>query len=282
MSEPVHTETAKAKINLNLRILAKREDGFHSIETRMAPVSLADELEFHLADEYLLECCFPDVPLDETNLVTKAVRIFQRETGKACAWRVVLKKSVPHGAGLGGGSADAAAVLRGLNHLEETNLSNDTLADWCTEIGSDVPFFVYESVCDCSGRGEIVKPVTWNHKVRVMLLKPSFGVSTPTAYKAWAGSEEIPDVNYEKQSFEWGEMFNDLERPVFAKHRFLAEMKMWLLDQPETTGAMMSGSGSTMIAVLKNNLTGVEEQSLMIRAKQELAPTLWCEVVELG
>lgn len=282
MPAPVHTEIAKAKINLNLKILAKREDGFHAMETRMAPISLADVLEFYPANEYLLECNVDDVPLDETNLVTKAVRIFQRETAKDCAWRVALKKSVPHGAGLGGGSADAAAVLRGLNQLEKTKISNETLAEWCAEIGSDVPFFIYESVCDCTGRGEVVTPVSWEHSVRALLLKPSFGVSTPTAYRDWQDSEEIPSVDYALQKFEWGEMFNDLERPVFAKHRFLAEMKMWLLEQPETTGAMMSGSGSTMIAVLKNDLTDKQEQSLYTRAKQELDPTLWGEVVNLG
>ena len=277
MSE--HREIARAKVNLNLKILGKREDGFHAMETRMAPISLADQLIFTPSEEYSLECDQAGVPLDESNLVTMAVRIFQRETGKACAFRVRLEKLVPHGAGLGGGSSDAAATLRALNQLEGTNLSVDVLAEWAGEIGSDVPFFVYDSVCDCSGRGEIVQPIEWPYLLDALLLKPSFGVSTPAAYKNWLTSEEISGVNYAAQSMSWAEFCNDLERPVFQKHRFLAEMKMWLLQQEEVAAAMMSGSGSTMIAVLHDPL---KAEDLKQRAKDQLDPTLWAAAVKIG
>ena len=280
MSELVHRELARAKVNLSLRVLGKRDDGFHAMETRMAPISLADELEFYQADKYLLECDAEGVPVDETNLVTMAVRLFQRETGMECRYRVKLIKKVPHGAGLGGGSGDAAAVMRGLNELEAAGLSMERMAELLGEIGSDVPFFVYDSVCDCSGRGEVVEPVAgdWDHDVTMLLLKPSFGVSTPAAYKAWSGARELPGVDYSAQKFLWGKMVNDLEKPVFMKHRFLAEMKMWLLDQPEVEGAMMSGSGSTMMAVLLPQ----NVEKVLARAKQELDPTLWSAVVKLG
>ncbi|MFC5051027.1 4-(cytidine 5'-diphospho)-2-C-methyl-D-erythritol kinase [Rubritalea spongiae] len=274
-----HIEIARAKVNLSLRILGKRDDGFHGLETRMAPISLADRLIFRAAEKYQLICDVPGVPLDEMNLVTRAVRIFQRETGKACAYEVSLEKSVPYGAGLGGGSGDAAAALRAFNLLEETGVSVEVLADWAAEIGSDVPFFVYDSVCDCRGRGEIVEPVDWSYEVNALLLKPSFGVSTPAAYKEWFDSSEISGIDYLPQKFEWGAMVNDLERPVFQKHRFLAEMKMWLLKQEEVEAAMMSGSGSTMIAVLKSpDLADV----LAARAKEDLDPTLWTEAVKIG
>ncbi len=278
MSDCIHKEIAKAKVNLSLRVLGKREDGFHAVETRMAPISLADELEFYPADAYELECETEGVPLDETNLVTKAVRLFERETGIICRWKIRLIKNVPHGAGLGGGSSDAAAVMRGLNVLEGAGLSLPRMAELLGEIGSDVPFFAYDSVCDCSGRGELVQPVEWDHKVTLLLLKPSFGVSTPDAYKAWAGAVALPDVDYSGQYFPWGEMVNDLEKPVFMKHRFLSEMKMWLLAQPEVTGAMMSGSGSTFMAVLERQAAS----EILARARQELDPTLWGEVVEVG
>ena len=271
-------ELAKAKVNLTIDVLGKREDGFHAMKTRMVPISLADELEFYDADEYSLECDTEGVPLDETNLVSRAVRIFERETGKVCKWRVKLIKHVPHGAGLGGGSADAAAVMRGLNKLMNAGLSNDRMAELLSEIGSDIPFFVYESVCDCSGRGEIVEPVAWDHDVTMLLLKPSFGVSTPEAYKAWKGAKELPGINYKKQVFPWGEIYNDLEKPVFMKHRFLAEMKCWLLEQDVVQGAMMSGSGSTFMAIINEK----DGQDLLEKAKQELDPTLWGAVVKLG
>lgn len=279
MSEFIHRENAKAKVNLSLKVLDKRDDGFHAITTRMAPISLADELEFFLADEYTLECATEGVPLDETNLVTMAVRVFQRETGKECKYRVKLTKRVPHGAGLGGGSSDAAAVMRGLNKLEGTGLSLAKMADLLSEIGSDVPFFIYESVCDCSGRGELVELVQdWRYDVTMLLLKPSFGVSTPAAYMAWENARELPGIAYKPQEYSWGRLLNDLEKPVFMKHRFLAEMKMWLLDQPEVEGAMMTGSGSTMMVVLMPQ----NAEKILARAKQELDPTLWHAVVKLG
>jgi 4-diphosphocytidyl-2-C-methyl-D-erythritol kinase len=152
------------------------------------------------------------------------------------------------------------------------------MAELLGEIGSDIPFFVYDSVCDCSGRGEIVQPVEWDHEVTMLLLKPSFGVSTPDAYKAWSGASELPDVDYDPQKFPWGELVNELEKPVFMKHLFLAEMKMWLLAQPEVSGAMMSGSGSTFMAVVDKN----DAEEILRRAKQELDPTLWGAVVEIG
>lgn len=278
MSEIIHREIAKAKVNLTINVLGKRDDGFHALNTRMAPISLADELEFYRAGEYSLECDAEGVPLDETNLVTKAVRLFERETGIECQWRVKLIKHVPHGAGLGGGSGDAAAVMRGLNELENTGLSKQRMAELLGEIGSDVPFFVYDSVCDCSGRGEIVQPIEWGHEVTMLLLKPSFGVSTPEAYKGWVGAEKLPDVDYSAQKFSWGELVNDLEKPVFMKHRFLAEMKLWLLAQPEVEGAMMSGSGSTFMAILDEK----DADHVLTRARQELDPTLWGVVVKLG
>jgi len=261
MNEMIHREIAKAKVNLSLRVLDKRDDGFHELVTRMAPISLADELEFYCADSYSLECDAEGVPLDETNLVTKAVRLFERERAKQCLWRVKLIKNVPHGAGLGGGSGDAAAVLRGLNKLEEAGLSEDRMAELLSEIG-----------------GELVKPVNWDHEVTMLLLKPFFVVNTPEAYKAWAGAVELPDVDYSGQQFKWGELVNDLEKPVFMKHRFLAEMKMWLVAQPEVEGAMMSGSGSTMMAVLKRE----DAEGVLARSREELDPTLWGVVVDLG
>ncbi|MFK7909944.1 MAG: 4-(cytidine 5'-diphospho)-2-C-methyl-D-erythritol kinase, partial [Akkermansiaceae bacterium] len=247
---PKETRKAPAKLNLTLRVLGKRDDGFHELESLMAPLGLCDELHFERADEYALTCDESGVPLDESNLVTKAVRLFERETGKACCWEIDLMKNIPHGAGLGGGSSDAATTLLAMNDLENTQMSLGKLASLAAEIGSDIPFFIYQQVCMIGGRGETVKPVEIEglSGTPLLLLKPDFAVSTPDAYKNCLSAEPLHGVDYSAQRMPWGEIVNDLEQPVFYKHRFLAEMKVWLLDQPEVDAAMMSGSGSTMIA----------------------------------
>ena len=272
---------APAKINLSLRVLAKRADGFHEIESLMVPLSsamLGDVLHFDKADSYSLHCDEPGVPLDDTNLITMAVREFERVSGKPCHWKITLEKNIPHGAGLGGGSSDAATTLLALNDLECGGFSDDQLADMGACFGSDVPFFIYQQACMVKGRGELVEPV---HRPeisgqRVLLLKPSFGVSTPEAYQHCLDAKAVPGVDYAPQKMPWGEIINELEKPVFYKHRFLAEMKLWLLDQVEIDAAMMSGSGSTMMAFISD---ADAADDLLARARRELDPTLWgCSV----
>lgn len=268
---------APAKVNLTLKVLGKRDDGFHELESLMVPLDLADLLTFEKAEEYSLICEAPGVPVDESNLVTRAVRLFQHRSQKSCFWKVTLEKNVPHGAGLGGGSSDAATVLLALNELEEAGLGLDELATMSASIGSDIPFFIYQQACVIRGRGEIVEPVEMPSLAgtQILLLKPHFGVDTPDAYKRWAGSSTLPGVCYDPQAMPWGEIVNDLEQPVFWKHRFLAEMKEWLLGQPEVSASMMSGSGSTMMAFLDHADSG----SVMERARAELDPSLWGQKV---
>lgn len=265
---------APCKVNVSLRVLGKRADGFHEVDTVMVPLELCDVLEFSPADSLEMSCDAPGVPLDETNLVMKAGRLMERELGRPMRWHVHLVKNVPHGAGLGGGSSDAACVLCALNELEHGGLPPERLAELAGEIGSDVGFFIYGAACRCTGRGEKVEPLPeWREwQPRVVLLKPSFGVSTPDAYRRWAGSGELPGIPYGEQRVDGHVLVNDLERPVFEKHLFLAEMKRWLLERPGVRGAMMSGSGSTMFAVMED---AEAARTLMEDAARELDPTLW-------
>ncbi|MFT6382627.1 MAG: 4-diphosphocytidyl-2-C-methyl-D-erythritol kinase, partial [Akkermansiaceae bacterium] len=123
------TTLAPAKINLSLKITRKREDGFHELETLVLPLpSLADELTFESANSYSLHCDTPGVPTDETNLVSRALRLFEKNTSQACPFRVTLFKKTPHGAGLGGGSADAAQTFLALNELTGSAVPLETLA----------------------------------------------------------------------------------------------------------------------------------------------------------
>ena len=116
-------------------------------------------------------------------------------------------------------------------------------------IGSDVPFFIFQSAAICRGRGELVTPRKFHEQLSILLLKPAFAVPTEWAYSRWQDSREIPGVPYAAQQFADQTFLNDLERPVFEKFVFLAQLKMWLLRQPEVGAALMSGSGSTMFAV---------------------------------
>jgi len=191
---------APAKINLSLEITRRREDGFHELETLVLPLpGLADELSITPSDQFSLHCETPGVPTDESNLVTKALRIFEREANISCPFQIELTKHVPHGAGLGGGSSDAATTLLALNQLTEANIPVDTLAAWASELGSDVPLFLYQAPCQCSGRGEIITPTSVDWPYTLVLFKPAFDIPTPWAYSRWRDSQELPDIDYSEQ-----------------------------------------------------------------------------------
>jgi 4-diphosphocytidyl-2-C-methyl-D-erythritol kinase len=266
---------APAKINLSLRVLGRRSDGFHEIETLMAPISLCDEIEIEqrsCKQQIAFRCDDPSVPKGEDNVVVRAANVFFEETKITGGISMVLKKRIPHGAGLGGGSSDAASTLLALNELFVTNLPREALAKMAEMIGSDVPFFIFRSAAVCKGRGELVNPTRLHEQLSLLLLKPEFGVPTPWAYSHWRDSREIPGVSYRAQQFTRQSFVNDLERPVFEKFVFLAQLKMWLLKQPEAGAALMSGSGSTVFAVVRGNS---DVNRLAKRAKAELDPELW-------
>jgi 4-diphosphocytidyl-2-C-methyl-D-erythritol kinase len=267
--------SAPAKINLSLRIAGRRADGFHEIETFIVPISLADELVLEkneVRKGIQFRCDDLSVPQGEENLVVRAARLFFDRANVSPDARIELRKRIPHGAGLGGGSSDAASALIGLNELFHTNLPREALAELGAMIGSDVPFFIFGSAALCRGRGELVSPQQLAEHFSLLLLKPAFGVPTAWAYSRWSDSREIAGVPYAPQDFLGHRFVNDLERPVFEKFVFLAEMKKWLLQQSEVDAALMSGSGSTMFAVLKE---GASADGLTQRARDELDPELW-------
>jgi 4-diphosphocytidyl-2-C-methyl-D-erythritol kinase len=169
--------------------------------------------------------------------------------------------------------------LRGLNQLFETKLSREELAKLGSAIGSDVPFFLFESAAVCTGRGEIVEPAKLKRKLSILLFKPEFGVASAWAYSRWGDSKEIPGVSYKPQNLDGETFVNDLERPVFEKFIFLAQLKTWLLKQTEVSAALMSGSGSTVFAVLRDKANG---DSLAARARKEMDQKIWicaCETI---
>ncbi|PYL09864.1 MAG: 4-(cytidine 5'-diphospho)-2-C-methyl-D-erythritol kinase [Verrucomicrobia bacterium] len=264
---------APAKVNLSLRVLGKRPDGFHEIETLIAPISLYDRIDIEKQNRWIdFVCDDPSVPAGDDNLVVRAAKIFFATTNVKSGVSIKLQKQIPHSAGLGGGSSDAAATLLVLNQLFEMEISRDRLAAIAAPLGSDVPFFVYGSAALCKGRGEMVTPLTLKEKLSILLLKPQFGVASRWAYERWTNSRELPGVDYRAQSCSDLTLVNDLERPVFEKFVFLPQLKMWLRRQPEVRAALMSGSGSTVFAAMRE---GADVDHLAKRAREELDPETW-------
>ena len=269
---------APAKINLSLKILGRRSDGFHEIETLIAPISLYDKIDIERQSRWIdFSCDDPTVPSGNENLIVRAAKAFFERTKISGGVTIKLQKQIPHGAGLGGGSSDAATTLRALNELFETKLSREELVKLGSTIGSDVSFFLFESAAICKGRGEIVSPTKLKKKLSILLCKPAFLVSSAWAYSYWQDSKEIPGISYQSQNFDGQTLLNDLERPVFEKFVFLAQLKAWLLKQVEVRAALMSGSGSTVFAVLRPK---VDVDLLTNRAREELDREIWTSACE--
>ncbi len=248
----------------------------------MAPISLCDEIKIEKSDAkegIEFHCDDASVPQRDDNLIVRAATGFFAATKLKPAVCVELQKKIPHGAGLGGGSSDAASTLLALNQLFETNLPREALSKIAETIGSDIPFFIFQSAALCKGRGELVTPLKLRQRLSLLLVKPGFVVPTSWAYHHWLGSREIPRNSYATQEFGEQTFVNDLERPAFEKFVFLAQLKMWLLKQPEVGAALMSGSGSATFAVLREH---AEADHITERAKAELDPELWtcaCETI---
>ncbi len=267
-----------AKINLWLRVLGKRSDGFHEVQTRLCRLALGDTVELEhcgKGTQVSLTCSDPTVPRDESNLAMRALRAFENRTGKQSSWRLHLEKKIPAGAGLGGGSSNAATVLKGANQLKGSPLSLAQLIELAAQIGSDVPCFLLDTpAADGAGRGEQVTPAEFPWNLPLVLIKPPFPIPTPWAYKRWAESKEIPGILYAPQLCPWGAMVNDLERPVFEKFILLPTMKNWLLEHSEVRAALMSGSGSTMFAITD---TPAQAAEMAEKAREWCGATAWVQ-----
>lgn len=276
------TLAAHAKINLSLRILGKREDGFHELETLMTRIDLHDDVEImHGAgDGISFTCNDPDLPSGSDNLCVKAANAFRDSTGLDHGMVITLMKRIPHGAGLGGGSSDAAAVLLGLNELFDYPLVSEELHRIAAMLGSDVPFFLGDGPSWCRGRGEILEPAEILLDRDILLIKPPFSVSTAWAYQRYAAMQPAGH-NPSRDNTQWMgniKLVNDLEAPVFEKFILLAVMKNWLRGQPEVESVLMSGSGSTMVVILVPEVGSDRVSDLRERITADFGPALWmCE-----
>jgi len=262
-----------AKLNLSLRILSKRPDGFHEIDTLMVKLpGLADEITITPAERFGFTCSDPSLPTDSGNLVVKAVEALTAKTEQDFNFQIHLEKHIPHGAGLGGGSSNAATTLLALNSQLDHPLPADELHTLAAALGSDVPFFLYAGAARCTGRGEIIEAAPAPPELPIVLFKPDFSVPTPDAYRNCLQAEPLPGIRYDVQNYGDLTLINDLEKSVFAKHRYLAELKDWLLNRRDTKTVLMSGSGSTIFAILRRS---GNPQSLIRTAHKYFDSNLW-------
>jgi 4-diphosphocytidyl-2-C-methyl-D-erythritol kinase len=251
-----------AKVNVILRILDRRPDGFHNLWSVMQTVALDDEVQIKLrADrqDIQLRCDATQLAVDQSNLVYRAAAAVLARAQQSVGLDIELRKRIPMGAGLGGGSSDAAATIIGLNRLLQLDWSPSQMADVGQSLGSDVPFFLFAPSAFVSGRGETVRPVVVEGMRWVVLVNPGFGVDTKWAYQELAATRTtvtpLSPVQREldRQSrVSWAQLIaaaeNDFEAPVFAAHGKLREIKRNLQAHGAEI-ALLSGSGATVFGV---------------------------------
>ena len=255
---------ANAKINVFLRVLRARDDGYHDIESLVVPVSLADRITARPADDLRVTMKGVDdltrtVPVGGLNLALVAALALADECEHAGGAEVEIEKRIPVAAGLGGGSTDAAATLGALKELWGCRLDMEALADIAARVGSDVPAMLAGGPVLVHGRGDVIDPATVD-RLWWVLRSFDFGVRSPDAYRWWdedrasSGPDPAPLLvaATKGDSETLGPLlFNDLERPVFARHPDLAEAKAALL-QAGALGAVMSGSGSSVVGLARD------------------------------
>ena len=248
-----------AKVNLGLHVHGKREDGFHELETIFQMVSLFDDVELELLSSGIkLECDTPGIPTDDTNLVCKAALLLRKSyqvEGKGVSIR--LKKKIPFGAGLGGGSGNAAGVLMGLNRLWDLNIEREKLFTLAAELGSDVPFFLTSPCALGKGRGERLKVLEPCSKFQVLLVFPGFPIATSWVYQnlRLKLTKRPNNISILRKNLSLSDitslgsqLYNDLESVVFQKFPEVKVVKdeLWAWG---ALGVLLSGSGSAVFGI---------------------------------
>ena len=261
------------KINIGLRVVRKREDGYHDLETIFYPVmGLHDELEVSRVSEigygesgigfsFIQEGLAVDCAAED-NLIIKCYQHMRAKYPQISDVRIRFKKNIPFGAGLGGGSSDASHMAIALNELFNLGLTKEQLAEEVRSLGADCPFFVYNTPCYAEGIGDKLTPISLNLSgLQLVMIKPNCGVSTREAY---SGIIRHPEVEGEiQQALASGKSFaemrsllvNDFEQTVFALHPEIAAIKQRLLSAGAVYAAM-SGSGSTVFGLFQDDAEG--------------------------
>jgi 4-diphosphocytidyl-2-C-methyl-D-erythritol kinase len=250
---------APAKINLHLRVGPPRADGFHPLLTWMTTVGLFDTITIERnpnAGEIAMTCSDPSLPCDDRNLVVKAAKLLRQNPKDSVS--IHLKKKIPHGGGLGGGSSDAAFTLKALNDFWKLNKSDAELTALAAQLGSDIPFFLYGPSSICTGRGEFVRPIAPPAQAKwVLLILPALSMPTPAVYRKFDAMNAGVDVDIEPDWKRWAQLssmellsnlVNDLETPAFEIEPKLQTLRS-SIEQSLGRAVRMSGSGSSLFTL---------------------------------
>ena len=278
---------AHAKLNLSLAVTGRRADGFHELVSLVAPIALADTLTLDVGRPLGLTCDDASLPVDGANLVLKAAAAYARRRPSAPTGHFHLSKKVPHGAGLGGGSSDAAAALRLLDQASGDPLGPEALETLAAEVGSDCPFFVRGRAAVMRGRGERLEVLPAAARAalagrKVVLVKPPFGIPTPEAYGLLAKAGEYrPSAQAEADLAAWvaapsadpSALGNDLAAPVFAKHLALP-VGLATFGRSSGVNWRMTGSGSACFAFVAD---GFDHARLREAVQGAWGPGAWVE-----
>jgi 4-diphosphocytidyl-2-C-methyl-D-erythritol kinase len=253
------------KINIGLRIVRKREDGYHDLETIFYPVyGLHDELEVEPSSvdcapkdgwNWVAEGLAVDCPVED-NLIIKCYQSMRKKYPQIGDVAIRFKKNIPFGAGLGGGSSDAAHMAIALNEIFALGLNKEQLAQEVRPLGADCPFFIYNTPCYAEGIGDVLSPISLNLKgLRLLMIKPNCGVSTKEAYAGISPKGNSNLANYSDMSDLFAQAKNDFEETVFVVHPEIAAIKK-RLQQAGAVYAAMSGSGSTVFGLFQDDAEG--------------------------
>lgn len=248
------TSHPNCKINLGLHVTSRRADGYHELETVFMPIPLCDTLTLDITDEFTFtqSGIAIDCPTEE-NICVKAYRMMRDEYPQVGNVHIHLQKEVPFGAGLGGGSSDAAHVITLINELFKLGLEIDTMCGLAKRIGADCPFFILNRPCYATGIGDQMEPIDCQSNYKIVLLKPPVSVSTSDAYRGVKPHPSTIDLREAiKEPIEsWRNLIvNDFEATVFPKYPIIGELKELLYDKGSVY-ASMSGSGSALFGFFK-------------------------------
>ena len=243
---------ARAKINLALDVVERMDNGYHSLDMIMAPISICDEIEIEvgICDEVTCE----GMKLPEKNTVSKMVQLLKELYHLSSNYKISIKKHIPAQAGLGGGSADAAAVCKAILQMEGIEETEENLYEITKQVGADVPFCIHDKWARVKGIGEKITPIESDWQFNIIVVKPDFGISTANAFSKWKESRPFhPDVDLVESSIReknmdllYQTMANALEPIAFEIEPELNQVKMDMEDAG-LVRILMSGSGSSML-----------------------------------